>query len=127
MGQVNMVEIKEATEKGRDGKAKAAEKERGVNNGLMGILYRNSKPMANPPRTEFSRRKNPEGYEVEKFSFRNDGHVITCERQLAVGVDWRNHRSRRTRGLPLGCHLDSTSEQGGRRMAERIRKRESKN
>jgi hypothetical protein len=82
-----MVEIKEAMEKGRDGKAKAAEKERGVNNGLMGILCRNSKPMANPPRTEFSRRKNPDRYEVEKFSFRNDGHVVTCERQLAVGVN----------------------------------------
>jgi hypothetical protein len=122
-----MVEIKEAAEKKRNGKAKAAEKERGVNNGLMGILCRNSKPMANPPRTEFSRRKNPDGYEVEKFSFRNDGHVITCERKLVVGVDWRNHRSRRARGLPLGCHLDSTSEQGGRRMAERIRKREIKN
>jgi hypothetical protein len=122
-----MVEIKEAAEKGRDGKAKAAEKERGVNNGLMGILCRNSKPMANPPRTEFSRRKNPDRYEVEKFSFRNDGHVVTCERQLAIGVDWRNHHSRRARGFPLGCHLDSTSEQSGRRMAERIRKRESKN
>jgi hypothetical protein len=60
--------------------------------------------MANPPRTEFPRRKNPDGYEVEKFRLRNDGHVITCERQLAVGVDWRNHRSRRTRGLPLGRH-----------------------
>jgi hypothetical protein len=44
MGQVNMVEIKEAVEKGKDGKAKAAEKERGVNNGLMGILCRNSNP-----------------------------------------------------------------------------------
>ena len=87
MGQVNMIEIKEVAEKGRDGKAKAAEKERGVNSGLMGILCRNSKPMANPPRTEFSRRKNPDRYEV-KFSFRNDGHVVTCERQLTVGVDW---------------------------------------
>jgi hypothetical protein len=122
-----MVEIKEAAEKGRDGKAEAAEKKRGVNNGLVGIFCRNSKPMANPPRTEFLRRKNPDRYEVEKFSFRNDGHVVTCERQLAVGVDWRNHHSRRARGLPLGCHLDSTSEQSGRRMAERIRKRECKN
>jgi hypothetical protein len=93
MGQVNVVEIKEATEKRRDGKAKAAEKERGVNNGLMGILCRDSKPMANPPRTEFPRRKNPDGYEVEKFRLRNDRHVVTCERQLAVGVDCRNHHS----------------------------------
>jgi hypothetical protein len=127
MGQVNMVEIKEAAEKGRDGKAEAAKKKRGVNNGFMGILCRNSKPMANPPRTEFSRRKNPDRYEVEKFSFRNNGHVVTCERQLAVGVDWRNYYSRRARGLPLGCHLDSNSEQSTRRMAERIRKRKSKN
>jgi hypothetical protein len=122
-----MVEIKEAAEKGRDGKAEAAEKKRRVNNGFMGILCRNSKPMANPPRTEFSRRKNPDRYEVEKFSFGNDGHVVTCERQLAVGVDWRNHHSRRARGLPLGCHLNSTSEQSGRRMAERIRKRKGRN
>jgi hypothetical protein len=127
MGQVKLVEIKETAEKGRNGKAKAAEKERGINNGLIGILSWNNKPMANPPRTEFPRRKNPDGHEVEKFRLRNDGHVVTCERQLAVGVDWRNHHSRRTRGLPLGCHLDSTSEQSGRRIAERIQKRESKN
>jgi hypothetical protein len=38
MGQVKMVEIKEVTEKGRNGKAKAAEKERSINHGLMGIL-----------------------------------------------------------------------------------------
>jgi hypothetical protein len=127
MGQVKMVEIKEAAEKGRNGKAKAAEKERGIDNGLMGILSWNSKPMANPPRTEFPRRKNPDRYEMEKFRLRNDGHVVTCERQLAVGVDWRNHHSRRTRGFPLRRHLDSTGEQSGRRIAEGIWKPESKN
>jgi hypothetical protein len=108
-----VVEIKKASEKGRDGKAKAAEKKRGVNYRLMGILCRNSGPVANPPGTEFPRRKNPDGYEVKKFSFRDYGHMVTCERQLAVGVDWRNHRSRRARGLPLGRHLDFTSEQSG--------------
>ena len=127
MGQVKMVEIKEAAEKGRNGKAKAAEKERGINNGLMGILSWNSKPMANPPRTEFPRRKNPDGHKVEKVRLGDNRHMVTCERQLAVGVDWRNYHSRRARGLPLGCHLDSNSEQSGRRMAERIRKRKSKN
>jgi hypothetical protein len=127
MGQVNVVEIKEVAEKGRDGKAEAAEKKRGVNNEFMGIFCRNSEPMANPPRTEFSRRKNPDRYEVEKFSFGNNRHVITCERQLAVGVDWRNHHSRRARGFPLGRHLDSNSEQSGRQMAERIREQKIKN
>ena len=85
MGQVKVVEIKEATEKGRDGKVEAAEKKRSVNYRLVGILCRDSSPVANPPRTEFPRRKNPDGYEVEKFSFGNDGHMVTCERQLAVG------------------------------------------
>jgi hypothetical protein len=116
MGQVKMVEIKEA-----------AEKERGINNGLMGILSWNSKPMANPPRTEFPRRKNPDGHEMEEFGLRDDGHVVTCERQLAVGVDWRNHHIGRTRGFPLGRHLDSIGEQSKRRIAEGIQKQESKN
>ena len=106
MGQVKVVEIKETAEKGRDGKAKAAEKKRGVNYRLVGILYRDSSPMANPPRTEFPRRKNPDGYEVEKFSFGNNGHMVTCKRQLAVGIDWRNHHSGRARDFPLGRHLD---------------------
>ena len=100
MGQVEMVEIKEAAEKGRNRKAKAAEKERSINNGLMGILSWDSNPMANLPSTEFSRRKNPDGHEMEELGLRNDRHVVTCERQLAVGVDWRNHHSRRTRGFP---------------------------
>jgi hypothetical protein len=122
-----MVEIKEAAEKGRNGKAKAAEKERSINNGLMGILSWDSNPMANLPRTEFPQRKNPDGHEMEEFGLRDDGYVVTCERQLAVGVDWRNHHSRRTRGFPLGRHLNSTSEQSGRRIAEGIWKQESKN
>jgi hypothetical protein len=120
MGQVKMVEIKEAAEKRRNGKTEATEKERSVNHGLMGILSRDSNPMANPPRTEFPQGKNPDGHEVEKLGLGDDRHVVTCERQLAVGVDRRNHHSRRTRGFPLGRHLDSTGEQRGRQIAERI-------
>jgi hypothetical protein len=127
MGRVKMVEIKEAAEKRRNGKTEAAKKERGVNYELMGILCRERDPMPNPPRAELPRGKDPDGYEVEKFGLGDDRHVVTCERQLAVGVDWRNHHGRRTRGLPLGRHLDSTGEQSRRRIAERIRKQESKN
>jgi hypothetical protein len=104
MGQVNVVEIKEAAEKGGDGKAEAVEKKRSVDYRLVGILCRDSSPVASPPRTEFPRRKNPDGYKVEKFSFGNNGHMITYERQLAVGVDWRDHRSRRARSIPLDFH-----------------------
>ena len=93
MGQVKMVEIKEVAEKGRNGKAKAAEKERSINNGLMGILSWDSNPMANPPRTKLPRGKDPDGYEVEKVRLGDNRHMVTCERQLAVGVDRGNHRS----------------------------------
>jgi hypothetical protein len=79
MGQVDVIEIKEAAEKRRDGKAEAAEKKRSVNYRLVGILCWDSSPVANPPRTEFPRRKNPDGNEAEKLSFRNNGHMVTCE------------------------------------------------
>ena len=93
MGQVNVVEIKETAEKGRDGKAKAAEKKRGVNYRLVGILCRDSDPMTNPPRTKLPWGKNPDGHEVEEVRFGDNRHVVTCERQLAVGVDGGNYRS----------------------------------
>jgi hypothetical protein len=79
MSQVDMIEIKEATEKRRDGKAEAAEKKRSVNYRLVGILCWDSCPVANPPRTELPRRKNPDGDEAEKFDFGNNGHMVTCE------------------------------------------------
>ena len=127
VGQVKTVEIKEAAEKERNWKTEAAEKERSVNHGLMGILSRDSDPMANPPRTELPRGKNPDGHEVEKVRLGDNRHMVTCERQLAVGVDRGNHSSGRTRGLSLGRHLNSTGEQSGSRIAERIWRQESKN
>jgi hypothetical protein len=92
MGQVKTIEIKEAAEKGRNGKTETAEKKRNVNYGLMGILCRDSDPMKNPPRTELPRGKDPDGHEVEKVGLGDNIHVVTCERQLTVGVDWGNHR-----------------------------------
>jgi hypothetical protein len=127
MGQVKMIEIKEAAEKGRNGKTETAEKKRNVNYGLMGILCRDSDPMTNPPRTQLPRGKDPDGHKVEKVGLGDNRHVVTCERQLTVGVDWGNHRGGWTWGLPLGCHLNSTGEQSGRRIAERIWRQESKN
>jgi hypothetical protein len=79
MGQVDVIEIKEAAEKMRDRKAEAAEKKRSVNYRLVGIFGWDSSPVANPPRTEFPRRKNPDGDEAEKLSFGNNGHMVTCE------------------------------------------------
>ena len=93
MGQIQVIEIKETTEKGRNRKSETAEKKRNINHGFVGILCRKSDPMANPPRTELPRGKDPDGHEMEKVRLRNNRHKITCERQLAVGVDRGNHRS----------------------------------
>jgi hypothetical protein len=93
MGQVKTIEIKEAAEKGRNGESETAEKKRNVNHGFMGILYRDSNPMTNPPRTKLPRGKDPDGHKVEKVRLGDNRHMVTYERQLAVGVDGGNHRS----------------------------------
>ena len=85
-----MIEIKETAEERRNRKSKSANEKRNVNNGLVGVLYRDSDPTADPPRTKFLQRKNSDGYKVKKVRFRNNRHVVTCERQLAVGIDGRN-------------------------------------
>jgi hypothetical protein len=127
MGQVKAIEIKEVAEKGRNGESKTVEKKRNVNHGFMGILCRDSDPMTNPPRTKLPRGKDPDGHEVEKVRLGDNRHMVTCERQLAVGVDGGNHRSGRTRGLSLGRYLNSTGKQSGSRIAEKIWRQESKN
>jgi hypothetical protein len=93
MGQIKTIEIKETAEKGRNRKSETAEKKGNINHGFVGILCWNSDPIANPPRTELFRRKDLDRHEMEKVRLGNNGHMITCERQLAVGVDRGNHRS----------------------------------
>jgi hypothetical protein len=85
MSQIKTIEIKEAAEKGRNRKSETAEKKRNINHGFVGILCRDSDPVENPPRTELPRGKDPDGHEVEKIRLGDNRHMVTCERQLAVG------------------------------------------
>jgi hypothetical protein len=105
-----MIEIKETAEKRRNRKSKATDEERNENNGLVGVLRRDSGPTADPPGTKLLQRKNSDGDKVNMVGFRNNRHVVTCERQLTVGVDRRNDRSRRILVFPLGSHLNLTDE-----------------
>jgi hypothetical protein len=89
-----VIEIKKTVEERRNWKSKAADEKRNVNDGFVSVFCRNSDPTTNPPRTEFLRRKNSDEYKVEKVGLRNNRHVVTCERQLAVGIDERNDRDR---------------------------------
>jgi hypothetical protein len=45
-------------EERRNGKSKATDEKRNVDDGLVGIFCRNSDPTANPPRAELFWRKN---------------------------------------------------------------------
>jgi hypothetical protein len=113
MSQVQIVKVKEAAEEGRNRKSKAANKNWNINNRLVGILYWDNNPMANPPRTKLFRRKNSNINKVKEIRFRDNRHVVTCERQLVVGVDGRNDHCSRILVLPLGRHRNLVSELKG--------------
>jgi hypothetical protein len=77
------------------------------------ILCWDSIPTANPPRTKLFRRKNSNIDKVEEIRFRDNRHMVTCERQLVVGVDGRNDHHSRILVLPLGRHRNLVSELKG--------------
>jgi hypothetical protein len=54
---------------------------------------------------------------MKKVGFRDNGHMVTCEGQLTVGIDWGNDCDRRTRSFPLGRHLNLASERSGSNIA----------
>jgi hypothetical protein len=106
VSQIQIVKVKETAKEGRNRKSKAADKKRDVSNGLVSILCRDSNPTTNSPRAKLLRRKNSDIDKVEKIRLRNNRHMITCERQLALEIDRRNDRSSRILVLPLGRHCN---------------------
>jgi hypothetical protein len=113
MSQIQIIKVKETAKEGRNLKSKAADKKRDVNDRLVSILRRDSNPTTNPLGTKLLRRKNSDIDKVEKIRLRNNRHMITCERQLDVGIDGRNDRSSRTLVLPLGRHRNLAGESSG--------------
>jgi hypothetical protein len=69
MSQVQIIKVKETAEEGRNGKSKATDKKRNINNGLVGILCRDNNPTTNPPRTKLFRRKNSNIDKVKEIRF----------------------------------------------------------
>jgi hypothetical protein len=88
-----MVEIKDIVKERRNRKSKATNEKRNVNNGLVGVLRRDSNPMTDPLRAKLLWGKNSDRDKMKKVQLENNRHVITCERQLTVGIDGRNNRS----------------------------------
>jgi hypothetical protein len=122
VSQIEMVKVKETTKEGRNGKSKAVDKKRDVNNGLVGILYQDSNPTTNQPRAKLLRRKNSDRDKMEKIQLGNNRHMITCERQLTVGIDGRNNCSSRILTLPLGCHHNLVGELSGSKIKGKQRR-----
>jgi hypothetical protein len=82
----------------------------------MGILCWNSDPTADPPRTEFFWRQNPNLNKVEKVRFGDNRHVVTSKWKVAVGVDGRDDRSNGALPLPLGSHHNFSGGMSGLRI-----------
>jgi hypothetical protein len=97
---------RERKEKNR--KSKVVDEKRNVNNGLMGVLCRDSNPTTDPPRAKLHWGKNSDRDKMKKVRLGNNRHVITRERQLTVGIDGGDNRSGGILALSLGRHLSFT-------------------
>jgi hypothetical protein len=122
MGQIQAIEIKETAEERRNGKSKSADKKRNISDGFVGVFCRNSDPTIDPPRIELLRRKNSDRNEMKKVGYRDNRHMVTCERQLTVGIDGGNDCDGRTRSFPLGRHLNLAGRRGGSNTAREQRR-----
>jgi hypothetical protein len=80
MSQIQMVEIKETVKERRNRKSKTVDEKRNVNNGLVGILRRDSNPTTDLPRAKLLWRKNSDRDKMEKVRLGNNRHMITYER-----------------------------------------------
>jgi hypothetical protein len=69
MCQVQFIEIKEAVEKGGDGKSKTANKKRNVNDRFMGILCQNGDAATNSPIAKLFWKKNPNVNKMKEVEF----------------------------------------------------------
>jgi hypothetical protein len=122
MRQIQFIEIKEAAEKGGDGKSKPTNEKGNVNNRFMRVFYWNSYTATDLPRAELLRKQNRNLNEMKKIRFRNDRHVVTSDGKLAVGVDGRDDCNSGALSLPLGSHHDFYS--GGASGLENSREAE---
>jgi hypothetical protein len=59
---------------------------------------------------------------MKKVRFRDNRHMVTCERQLTVGIDGGNDCDRRTQSFLLGRHLNLASERSGSNITGEQRK-----
>jgi hypothetical protein len=125
MSQIQMVEIKETTKERRNRKNKAVDEKRNINNGLVGVLRRDSNPTTDLPRAKLLWGKNSDRDKMKKVRLGNNRHVITYERQLTIGIDGRNNCSGGILALSLGSHLNLADKLSGSEIKGKQRRSRS--
>jgi hypothetical protein len=111
--KIQIVKIEEATEKKRSWQGKPSDEERHEDNSLMSVLCRNGNPTPDLRGTQLLRRQNAGFDKMQEIRLKNNGHLITGKRKLAIGVDGPNDRSSNTLSFPFGGHHNLSSEVGG--------------
>jgi hypothetical protein len=112
MCKIQIIEIKEAAEKWRNGQGKSSDEERHKNDSFVGVLCRNSHATPDSPRTQLFRWQNPSFHKMQKIGLRNDRHVVTGEWKLAIGINGQNDWNNNVLFLPLGGHRNPSDEVG---------------
>jgi hypothetical protein len=88
MCEIHIVKVKEVAEKWRSWQSKPSDEERHEDDSFMSVLFWNGHPALDSLRTQV-RRKNPGFHKVQETGFRNNGHMITGKRKLAIGINGR--------------------------------------
>jgi hypothetical protein len=104
MCKIQIIEIKEVSEKWRNGQGKPSDEERHKDDSFVGVLCQNGHPEPDLARTQLFRRQNPSFHKMQEIRLRNDRHVVTGKWKLAIGTNGQNDWSSSTLSLPLGGH-----------------------
>ena len=113
MCEIQIVKIKKAAEKGRSWKGKPSDEERHEDDSFVSVLCWNGGPAPDSLVTQLLRRQNPCFDKVQEIGLRNNEHMVTGKRKLAIRIFGRNDCSSITLSLPLRSHHGLSSEVGG--------------
>ena len=113
MREIQIVKIKEATEKGGSWQGEPSDEERHENDSFVSVLCWNGGPAPDSLVTQLLRRQNPCFDKVQEIGLRNNEHMVTGKRKLAIRIDGRNNWNKNTLSLPLEGHCNLSSEASG--------------
>jgi hypothetical protein len=118
MCKIQIVKIKEATEKWRNRQGKPSDEERHKDDGFASVLCRNGHPTPDSPRTQLPLRQNPSLHKMQEIRLRNNGHMVADKWKLDIRVNGWNDWGNNALSLPLGGHHNLSREVGRLKNSE---------